>query len=45
MPPGHDLTRFYAIIPILAALAALDPAAANAVLTALGILATLHQLR
>ncbi|WP_329474280.1 hypothetical protein OIE75_40925 (plasmid) [Streptomyces sp. NBC_01723] len=43
--PGHDLTRFYALLPLLTALAALEPAGANAVLTALGILAAFHQLR
>ena len=45
MPPGHDVTRFYALLPLLAVLAALDPASANAILTALGILTALHQLR
>jgi hypothetical protein len=43
--PGHDLTRFYPFLPLLAAYAALDPAGAEAILTALGILAALHQLR
>lgn len=43
--PGHDLTRFHALLPLLAAIAALEPAASEAVLTALGILAACHQLR
>ena len=42
--PGHDLTRFYALLPLLAVLALLNPTAAQAVLTALGILTTIHQL-
>lgn len=45
MPPGHDMTHFYALLPLLAVLAALDPATAEAVLTAATIAATLHQLR
>ncbi|CQR59265.1 hypothetical protein [Streptomyces leeuwenhoekii] len=43
--PGHDLTRFYVLLPLLAVFAVLEPAGANAVLTALGILAALHQLK
>jgi hypothetical protein len=43
--PGHELTRFYALLPLLATLAAMDPATAEAILTASGILAALHQLR
>ena len=43
--PGHDLTRFYALLPLLAAFAVLEPSTANALLTALGTLAALHQLK
>lgn len=45
MPPGHDLTRFYALIPALAVLAALQPAAFTAVTEALALLTTIRQLR
>ncbi len=43
--PSHDLTRFYALIPLLAALAVFDPPAAQALATAISIAAGLHQLR
>lgn len=43
--PGHDLTRFYALLPALAILAALNPAAFTAVATAVGLLASINQLR
>ena len=42
--PGHDLTRFYALLPLLAVLAAIDPAAFQAVAEALGMLAAIRQL-
>ena len=45
MPPGHNPTHLYALIPLLAILAALHPEAFQAVLAAAGMLATLHQLR
>jgi len=43
--PSHDLTRFYALIPLLAALAVFDPPTAQALATAISIAASLHQLR
>jgi hypothetical protein len=43
--PSHDLTRFYALIPLLAILAALNPPAFTAVAAAAGLLASLNQLR
>jgi hypothetical protein len=43
--PGHDLTRFYPLLTLIAVLAILQPHAADAVLTALGLLSSLHQLR
>jgi hypothetical protein len=45
MLPGHDPVRFYALLPLLAVLAALQPAAAEAVLTALSVLTAFHQLK
>ena len=44
MPPGHDMTRFYALIPLLAVLAVLNPTATEAVALAVGIVASLKQL-
>lgn len=38
MPPGHNMTRFYALLPLLAAFAALAPAAVNALTAALTLL-------
>lgn len=43
--PSHDLTRFYALIPLLAVLAVYDPPAAQALATAISITAGIHQLR
>ena len=42
--PGHDLTRFYALLPVLAILAVLQPTAFQAVAAALGMLAAIRQL-
>jgi hypothetical protein len=42
--PSHDLTRFYALIPLIAALAVYNPPAAQALATALGIAVSLRQL-
>ncbi|MYW46379.1 hypothetical protein [Streptomyces sp. SID161] len=44
MPPGHDLTRFYALLPLLSILAALNPPAITAVSAALGIVVSIKQL-
>jgi hypothetical protein len=44
MPPGHNHDHFYALLPLLAALAALNPDALQALATALGILVSLKQL-
>jgi hypothetical protein len=43
--PSHDMARFYVLLPLLTALAVIDPAAAQALATAIGIAAGLHQLR
>lgn len=44
MPPGHDLTHYYALIPLLTVLAILDPPALEALATAVGIVASFKQL-
>lgn len=44
MPPGHNPTRFYALLPLLAILAAADPDSFRAVAEALGMLAAIRQL-
>lgn len=41
--PGHNPTHFSALSPLLAALALIQPTTAEALLTALGIHAALHQ--
>jgi hypothetical protein len=45
MPPGHELTRFYALIPILAALYALNQPAFTAVTAALAAVEALIRLK
>lgn len=44
MPPGHNPTRFYALLPLLAALALLQPTTFNAIAMAVGTAAALRQL-
>lgn len=44
MPPGHDLTRFYALLPLLAVLAVLQPNQIAAVTAAVQLLISLRQL-
>lgn len=45
MPPGHELTHFYALLPALAVLAAVSPAAVNALIAALTLLQLLTTQR
>jgi hypothetical protein len=44
MLPGHDLTRYYLLLPLLAVLAVLQPTAFTAVANAVGMLAAIRQL-
>jgi hypothetical protein len=43
--PGHDMTRFYALIPLLATLGALNPNALEQIALAIGIVGSLRQMR
>jgi hypothetical protein len=42
--PSHDLTRFYALLPLLTILALLQPTAFTAVANTVGMLAAIRQL-
>ncbi|MCX5001020.1 hypothetical protein [Streptomyces longwoodensis] len=42
--PGHDMTRFYPLLPVLAILATLYPDAFRAVVDAAGMLVVIRQL-